>query len=190
MTRAFEDHITIPEKFGTVMVIEKEFGPSGARDWAAMARSVVNIVKVTFGTAALYEEKLLKDKIAAYNEAGNLESLVEDLLDELPGIVESFEVIVVDDGSTDSTYERIKDIAGIRILRHRSNRGKGAALVTGFSQAEKTSAWAITLDADGQHDPEDIPRFLACAQARPGTSPASRAQIPSSAGRASGCRCR
>jgi phosphosulfolactate synthase len=70
MTRAFEDHITIPEKFGTVMVIEKEFGPSGAKDWAAMAKSVADIVKVTFGTAALYDEKLLKDKIAVYNDAG------------------------------------------------------------------------------------------------------------------------
>jgi phosphosulfolactate synthase (CoM biosynthesis protein A) len=70
MTRAFKDHISIPEKFGTVMVIEKEFGPSGAKDWAGMAKSIVNIVKVTFGTAALYDEKLLKEKIAVYNDAG------------------------------------------------------------------------------------------------------------------------
>jgi glycosyltransferase involved in cell wall biosynthesis len=70
-------------------------------------------------------------------------------------------VVVVDDGSTDSTYDRIKGIAGIRILRHRSNRGKGAALMTGFSQAEKTSAWAITLDADGQHDPRDAAGLVA-----------------------------
>jgi phosphosulfolactate synthase len=70
MSRAFQDHISIPKKFGTVMVIEKEFGPSGARDWAGMAKSVADIVKVTFGTAALYDEKLLKEKIAVYNEAG------------------------------------------------------------------------------------------------------------------------
>jgi phosphosulfolactate synthase len=70
MARAFKDNITIPEKFGTVMVIEKEFGPAGARDWAAMAKSIADIVKVTFGTAALYEEKLLKEKIAVYNNAG------------------------------------------------------------------------------------------------------------------------
>ena len=70
-------------------------------------------------------------------------------------------VVVVDDGSTDTTYERIKDIAGIRILRHRSNRGKGAALMTGFWQAEKTSDWVITLDADGQHDPRDAAALVA-----------------------------
>lgn len=70
MTRAFKDYITVPEKFGTVMVIEKEFGPSGAKDWAGMASSIANIAKITFGTAALYDEKLLKDKIAVYIDAG------------------------------------------------------------------------------------------------------------------------
>jgi phosphosulfolactate synthase len=70
MTRAFKQHISIPENFGTVMVIEKEFGPSGAKDWASMASSIVSIVKVTFGTAALYDEGLLKEKIAVYNDAG------------------------------------------------------------------------------------------------------------------------
>lgn len=64
-------------------------------------------------------------------------------------------VVVVDDGSTDTSFERIKDIPGIRILRHRLNRGKGAALMTGFAEAAKRADWAITLDADGQHDPDD-----------------------------------
>ncbi|MBA7705619.1 Phosphosulfolactate synthase [subsurface metagenome] len=45
-------------------------GRGGARDWAGMANSIANIVKITFGTAALYDEKLLKDKIAIYNDAG------------------------------------------------------------------------------------------------------------------------
>jgi glycosyltransferase involved in cell wall biosynthesis len=69
-------------------------------------------------------------------------------------------VIVVDDGSTDATYDRIKRIEGIRILRHRSNRGKGAALLTGFAVAAKLADWAITLDADGQHHPEDAQRLI------------------------------
>ncbi len=64
-------------------------------------------------------------------------------------------VVVVDDGSTDATFERIKGIPGIRILRHRFNRGKGAALMTGFAQAAELADWVITLDADGQHDPDD-----------------------------------
>lgn len=69
-------------------------------------------------------------------------------------------VIVVDDGSTDATYDRIKRIEGIQILRHPSNRGKGAALLTGFAAAAKLSDWAITLDADGQHHPEDAQRLI------------------------------
>jgi glycosyltransferase involved in cell wall biosynthesis len=64
-------------------------------------------------------------------------------------------VVVVDDGSTDSTFERIKGIQGLWILRHQFNRGKGAALMTGFSKAAELADWAITLDADGQHNPED-----------------------------------
>jgi glycosyltransferase involved in cell wall biosynthesis len=64
-------------------------------------------------------------------------------------------VFVVDDGSTDSSYERIRDYPGINLLRHAENRGKGAALITGFSEAEKIADWAITIDADGQHDPQD-----------------------------------
>jgi glycosyltransferase involved in cell wall biosynthesis len=69
-------------------------------------------------------------------------------------------VVVVDDGSTDATFERIKDIKGARVLRHRFNRGKGAAIMTGFAEVAKISDWAITLDADGQHDPEDAKTLI------------------------------
>ncbi len=66
-----------------------------------------------------------------------------------------FPVIVIDDGSTDSTYEKIKKIKGIKILRHKENKGKGAAIMTGFKEAVKIADWAITIDSDGQHDPKD-----------------------------------
>ncbi len=64
-------------------------------------------------------------------------------------------VFVIDDGSTDSTYDRIKDIKGITILRHKENMGKGAAIMTGFAACSGKADWAITIDADGQHDPKD-----------------------------------
>ena len=64
-------------------------------------------------------------------------------------------IFVVDDGSTDGTYDLIKDIENIYILRHRINMGKGAALMKGFAEAAKIADWAISLDADGQHDPSD-----------------------------------
>ena len=57
--------------------------------------------------------------------------------------------------STDGTNDRIRDIPGITILRHDRNQGKGAALLTGFAAAQPAADWAITLDADGQHDPAD-----------------------------------
>lgn len=71
-----------------------------------------------------------------------------------------FPVIVVDDGSTDSTYDTIKDIEHITILRHKTNQGKGAAIITGFYEAVKFADWAITIDGDGQHCPEEIPRLI------------------------------
>jgi glycosyltransferase involved in cell wall biosynthesis len=65
-------------------------------------------------------------------------------------------VFVVDDGSSDTSYVRIKNLKGVRVLRHFRNLGKGAALMTGFTEAVKADMnWAITLDADGQHNPMD-----------------------------------
>lgn len=66
-----------------------------------------------------------------------------------------YPVYVVDDGSTDASYFRVRDISGVRVLRHRFNRGKGLALWTGFQAAAETADWAVTLDADGQHAPAD-----------------------------------
>jgi len=65
-------------------------------------------------------------------------------------------VIVVDDGSTDSTPHVLASISGITVIRHKKNQGKGAALLTGFAEALRIADRAITIDADGQHDPEDI----------------------------------
>jgi phosphosulfolactate synthase len=70
MTRAFEEFITVPNETGIVMVIEKEFGPEGAKDWAKLTAGIVNIVKCTFGTGALYNENILEQKIEIYKNAG------------------------------------------------------------------------------------------------------------------------
>ncbi len=70
------------------------------------------------------------------------------------------EIVVVDDGSGDATPERAKE-AGATVLRHSLNRGQGAALRTGTDAALKLGADIILhVDADGQHDPESIPRLL------------------------------
>lgn len=69
-------------------------------------------------------------------------------------------IVVIDDGSTDGSGTAAR-MAGATVIVHESNQGKGAALNTGFDYAlEKNVAAAITLDADGQHDPDEIPRFI------------------------------
>ena len=71
--------------------------------------------------------------------------------------------VVVDDGSTDGTGSLARAV-GAEVLRHGRNLGKGAALRTGLSWAlQQGHEWAVTLDGDGQHMPEDLPAFFRCA---------------------------
>jgi glycosyltransferase involved in cell wall biosynthesis len=86
----------------------------------------------------------------------------------LPGVLEAIaraglgcEVVVVDDGSRDATA-RVAAQGGARVLRHPFNLGYGAALQTGYKYAlERGAAYLVQMDADGQHDPAEIPRLLA-----------------------------
>ncbi len=93
--------------------------------------------------------------IPVYNHGMQIGEVVRQVLQlDLP-------VFVIDDGSTDSTTNSIDIIKGIIVLRHPVNRGKGAAILTGFAAAvEKKCDWAITLDGDGQHNPEDAKELL------------------------------
>lgn len=72
-------------------------------------------------------------------------------------------IFVVDDGSADRTAIEAKK-AGAEVLRHERTRGKGAALQTGWRRArERGFKWALSMDGDGQHSPDDIPKFLSRA---------------------------
>jgi glycosyltransferase involved in cell wall biosynthesis len=96
--------------------------------------------------------------IPCFNEGANIATLVVALRQHLPL------VMVVDDDSTDDTATLAKDVGAV-VVRHTRNLGKGAALQTGLSQALKRGfEWAITLDGDGQHAPDDLPAFLRCAE--------------------------
>lgn len=92
--------------------------------------------------------------IPAYNEALRIGAVIERTAVHLP-------VCVVDDGSRDETAG-IARLSGAEVLSQSPNQGKGAALIAGFKYAvEKEYDAVVTLDADGQHDPEEIPLFLA-----------------------------
>ena len=94
--------------------------------------------------------------IPAYNAARLLGGVIESV----SGMIAKDRIIVVDDGSSDNTTE-VAEAAGVVVIRHPENQGKGAALSTGIDRAyEAGSEFAITLDADGQHPPAEIPRFL------------------------------
>ena len=101
--------------------------------------------------------------IPTYNNAGTITEVVRRTMQQCR------DVIVVDDGSTDATSGILARIAGITVVRCEKNRGKGHALKRGFRKAlEMGFAYAITLDADGQHFPEDIPALLRANQEHPG----------------------
>ncbi len=97
--------------------------------------------------------------IPAYEEGPRIAAVVARTRAHLP-------VVVVDDGSSDDTAAQA-EAAGATVLRQTPNAGKGAALRAGFRHAlERGAPAVVTLDADGQHDPDEIPRFLAAHEAR------------------------
>ncbi len=93
--------------------------------------------------------------IPAYNEATIISRVIAEIKQAgYPNIV------VVDDGSTDDTYQQAVT-AGVIAVRHKLNRGKGAATKTGIEAAKQLGAGIIvTMDADGQHDPHNIPALI------------------------------
>jgi glycosyltransferase involved in cell wall biosynthesis len=99
-------------------------------------------------------------KVIAVIPARDAAATVGDVVLGILHVLPSAEVIVVDDGSTDATGERARE-AGAVVVRHAANRGKGAALESGFDEALRRGADAVlALDADGQHDPASAPRLL------------------------------
>jgi len=106
-----------------------------------------------------------KDRVAVvipvYNHEGRVTEVVREALKlDLP-------LFVIDDGSTDSSYNLVKDLPSVHIIRHETNRGKGAAILTGFAAAATLADWVVTIDADGQHHPgnaRDLIRAIPAGQ--------------------------
>jgi len=100
--------------------------------------------------------------ICVYNEAENIQPLIERLLNALQGI--DCEIVFVDDGSTDTTLAKLKTYknSSIKIVEFRRNYGQSAALAAGIEYAN--AEWIVTMDGDLQNDPDDIPRMLNLAE--------------------------
>jgi len=95
--------------------------------------------------------------IPAYQDEKHIGDIVRRTRERLDHI------LVIDDGSTDQTAHRARE-AGAEVLIHDQNRGKGEAIKTGLGHwSAREVTWAILLDSDGQHLPEEIDRFIAAA---------------------------
>lgn len=106
------------------------------------------------------EPKRLLVILPALNEAATIEAVVGRIPRDIPGI-DSVEVLVVDDGSSDDTVGLARG-AGASVISHDRNRGVGAAMQTGLDEAVRRQvSFAVNIDSDGQFAPEDIPKLLA-----------------------------
>lgn len=108
-----------------------------------------------FQTQVEFGDSRILALIPAFNESKHITGVIQGTKKHLP-------VLVVDDGSSDSTASTARH-AGAEVLCQSPNQGKGAALRAGFNHALENGYHAVlTLDADGQHDPDDIPKFIDC----------------------------
>ena len=97
--------------------------------------------------------------LPVFNEAKHLNGVLDQVVRFSP------EVLVVDDGSTDETWELLQSRQDVHVLRHPRNAGYGAALKTAFQHSIRSGYDVlVTIDCDGQHEPQRIPEFVAASQ--------------------------
>lgn len=102
----------------------------------------------------------------AFNDGGTIPSMVISVVRTLPKVTDDYEVVVVNDGSSDYTAEMLEELdrlyPQVRIVTHPRNRGYGAALRSGFSSA--TKEWIFYTDGDGQYDPRELVNLVEAVQ--------------------------
>lgn len=120
------------------------------------------------GFPVAVQDRLVSVVISVADEAGNILPLVQELttvLDTLPATKNNYEILFVDDHSTDPTIDEIQNamrrFPNVRLICHQARYGKSQGVWTGLRHAR--GEWIVTLDGDGQNDPADIPRLLTAA---------------------------
>ncbi len=103
--------------------------------------------------------KSLSILVPVYNEEKSVAGLYAELLEVVQSMGRPFELIFINDGSTDGTFAELQKLPGIVILNLNRNYGQATALDAGFKAAENDII--VSLDGDGQNDPHDIPQLLA-----------------------------
>lgn len=93
-----------------------------------------------------------------YNEDGNVAILHNQILDACKKIGRSFEIIFVDDGSSDDTFEKMQKLSPLKIIKFRKNFGQTASMDAGIKEA--VGELVVTMDGDLQNDPADIPKLI------------------------------
>jgi len=96
--------------------------------------------------------------IPAFNEEETIENSITNIHAVLSGNYTTYEIIVVDDGSTDNTFSIASKLPGVKVVRHPYNKGNGASVKSGILGAKGEKI--LIIDADGQHDPKHIPEML------------------------------
>lgn len=96
--------------------------------------------------------------VPAYNEQDNVQPLFHEIKKTMDSLKEPYEIIFVNDGSSDQTHRKLLELSPLKIIAFRRNYGQTAALDAGFKQAK--GEIIITLDADGQNPPSEIPKLL------------------------------
>ncbi len=104
------------------------------------------------------EEDLISVVVPIYNEEGSIPGLFEELRQTLKGLKSSYEIIFINDGSTDDSLKKLKELEKVTIIDLNRNYGQAVALDAGFKASRGDIV--VSLDGDGQNDPRDIPKLI------------------------------